>query len=325
MRTANKILLVALACLAPLPALAADDAVSTKVKELAKQAQVDTDAGRYDAALQSLQQAYQLAKVPALARNIARVLAKQGKLVQACKFYQEAVSLQPNSLWRLQIQQTAQHDAATERTELLARLAHLNIGIEGVPADAATVQMDDAAVEKSQVGTEQDVDPGMHHLVAKSGEKQVEQNVELKEGEHRQVVLRFGVEPAAAGAAGNSVSEPPKVTTGSGHRLQPTLGWIGVGVGAAGIVFGATTGLVAMTKRSGMHNDGCRDNWCPSSFSGRVDSYNQLRTLSTVGFIAGAVVEAAGITLLLTTPRRTEAAETTFAIGPGSFAIKGGF
>ena len=314
-------MLVALSCLAPLPAFGADDDVATKVRELAKEAQADTAAGRFPDAEQKLTQAYQLAKVPTLARNIARALVKQGKLVAASRYYQEALELQPTNLWRLQIQQTAQHDAAAERTELLARLPFLQIQLDGAPARESTLTVDDALIDPALVGTAQPIDPGSHHVVAKHGAQVVEKTVELKEGEHHQAVLQFA-HPALQARA---VTEPPKVDTGSSTRrgIQPTLGWIGIGVGAAGLALGATTGIIAEVKLSNLRNDGCRDKWCPTRYSGRVDSYNRLRTISTVGFVAGAVVEVAGITLLLTSPHH--GGDVALMLGPQNVALQGGF
>ena len=317
-----KIMLVALSCLAPLPAFGADDDVATKVRELAKEAQADTAAGRFPDAEQKLTQAYQLAKVPTLARNIARTLVKEGKLVAASRYYQEALELEPNNLWRLQIQQTAQHDAAAERTELLARLPFLQLQLEGAPARESTLTVDDAVIDPALVGTAQPIDPGSHHVVAKHGAQVVERTVELKEGERHREILQFAPDPALQASA---VTEPPKVDTVSGTRrgIQPTLGWIGIGVGAAGLALGATAGIIAEVKLSNLRNDGCRDKWCPTSYSGRVDSYNRLRTISTVGFVAGAVVEAAGITLLLTSPRHR--GDVALMVGPQNVAIQGGF
>jgi hypothetical protein len=318
-----RIISVALIGLTPLPAIAADDDVTTKVRDLAKQAQVDTDAGHFDVALEKLTQAYELAKVPTLARNIARVLVKQGKLVEACRTYQEALTLEPNSLWRLQIQQTAQQDAARERNEVLARLPHLQLQLQGATASETTVSIDGTVLDSSLVGVDQPVNPGPHHLVGKRGDQLVENNVELKEGEHQSVVLQFASAAPPPPTAFAS-TEPVIGTESSGRRgIQPTLGWIGVGLGAAGLALGATTGIIGELKLSKLRDDGCRDDWCPAQLSGRVDSYNRLRTVSTIGFIAGAVVEVTGITLLLTSPRRS--ANVNLAVGPSHVALQGGF
>jgi predicted DNA-binding antitoxin AbrB/MazE fold protein len=315
-----KFLVVLLFGLWPCSAFAAGDDVVERVRELAKEAQADTNSGRYDAAAHKFMEAYQLAKVPTLARSIARALAKQGKLVAACEYYEQAISLTQNELWREQLQQKAQQEAAAERSELLPRLAHLRIHVEGAPAQQTRLSVDNVAVPQAVAGTEQLVDPGKRRVVAKHGDQVVEQNVELKEGEHREVVLRL---------AATSLPPPVEFTSESKSTnkksIQPVLGWVGVGIGVAGVAVGTTAGIIAEVKRSSLHSDGCRDRWCPTSFSGRVDSYNQLLTVSTVGFVVGAVGAAAGITLLLTSPHHDSKAPVGLWVGPSSVALQGGF
>ncbi len=320
-----KVLLVALLSLLSSPAFAAGDDVVGKVRELAKQAQSDSDAGRYDAAVQKLMQAYQMAKVPALARNIARALVKEGKLVAACDYYRQASELEPNALWREQLQQTAQRESAAERSALLPRLSHLQVVIKGAPAPEATLSLDDVDVPKDQVQAEQLVDPGMRHVVLKHGDQVVEQDVELKEGEHRQLEMQLTANSSPPPDVAATPESANVSNSASKHSIQPTLGWVGVGIGAAGLVVGATAGIIAEAKLSKLHDDGCRDRWCPSSFSGRVDSYNRLLTVSTVGFVVGVVGAAAGVTLLLTSPHQESKANVGLWVGPSSVALQGGF
>ena len=319
-----KFSLVALLGRLTLPALAAGEDTVTKVRELAKQAQVDSSAGRFDAAVEKLKQAYQMARVPALARNIARALVKQGKLVAACDYYREASQLEQNELWRAQLQQTAQREAAAELAVLLPRLSHLQIVTDGPPAQDTTVSVDNVDVPRNLAETEWAVDPGVRHVVLKQGGQVVERDVELKEGEHRKLVMRLAANSAPEPIPAKPLELNSEISRPSKRSIQPTLGWVSLGVGAAGLAVGATAGIIAELKLSKLHDDGCRDRWCPSSFSGRVDSYNQLLTVSTVGFIVGAVGAAAGFTLLLTSPHQSKADVGVF-LGPASVALKGGF
>ena len=323
MKKLRAILFIGLLGLVPLPAFAASNDVVDKVRELAKAAQVDSDAGRYDAAIQKLTQAYEMAKVPALARNIARALVKEGKLVAACEYYRDAIQLEPNPLWREQIQQKAQQDAREERAQLVPRLAHLRITIEG--ASDATVSVDGVEMPGSLIANEQPVDPGKRHVVARRGSLVVEQNVDVKEGEHRQVVLKLvdKTAPTPAIAAFSSVNSGS--TTKSKSSAQSTLGWVSLGIGAAGLVVGGGAGIIAEVQLSKLYKDGCHDRWCPSSYSGRVDNYNRLLTVSTVGFVVGAVGTAAGVTLLLTSPKRQSDAPVGLWVGPSTVALQGGF
>ena len=110
----------------------------------------------------------------------------------------------------------------------------------------------------------------------------------------------------------------------SGGRLQRTLGWIGVGVGAAGLALGTGSAIYVAAKRSQLHHDGCQGNECfNDSFSTGVKQYNAGRTLSTVGFVVGGVCTAAGLTLLLTSPKRESVPPMGLVIGPGNIALTG--
>jgi hypothetical protein len=96
-------------------------------------------------------------------------------------------------------------------------------------------------------------------------------------------------------------------------------------VGGAGLVFGGVTGAMVLGKQDDLEaNSRCGDNACGPSQKGDVDSYNSLRTLSTVGFIAGGVVAAAGVVIVLTAPK-TQSPSAALWLGPSSAGVRGSF
>jgi hypothetical protein len=236
--------------------------------------------------------------------------------------------------------------------------------LDVVAAHDTTVFIDDVAVPEVLIGTEQFADPGKHHVVAKRGSEVAEEDVVLKEGERQQVTLRFGASPAAlpsaaaatapiaaaapapgaanparpttaaagaaaAPAAANATdrSAPSDSTTRASGNTQRTWGWIGVSVGAAGVALGATTGIIALVDRSYLRSHGCQDYTCRNhpELETKANSYDTMRTLSTVGFIVGGVTAAAGVTLLLSSPHRKSEATVGLSIGPGAIGVQGGF
>ena len=169
----------------------------------------------------------------------------------------------------------------------------------------------------------------------------VTQQVTIAERERKAVTLRFGAEPAAPVAspamqgaappppAGATAPPPPAAadadTTPDGS-MQRTFGWVGIGVGGAGILFGTVTGLMAVSNRSDLDANGCVDSGCYLDQKDDVDSYNALRTISTVGFVIGFVGAAAGVTLLLTAPESPSSGVETHAwLGLGSAGVAGRF
>src|SRR5262249_32045924 len=95
---------------------------------------------------------------------------------------------------------------------------------------------------------------------------------------------------------------------GAGDDTQPKpdikrpLGFAAGGLGLAGVAVGAITGIMASSKFSGAKNDPatCRDNFCnPTTGHDAIQASRNLATVSTIGFVAGGVALAAGVTLVL--------------------------
>ena len=105
-----------------------------------------------------------------------------------------------------------------------------------------------------------------------------------------------------------------------------TLAFVGFGVGVVGLGVGIGAGLAASSKHSSAE-DGCTGGKCVEGSSGAddVDSFRQLRTISTVGYIVGAVGIGAGVTLWLTAPKSKTAARTGAFVGPSSVGVRGAF
>jgi hypothetical protein len=96
------------------------------------------------------------------------------------------------------------------------------------------------------------------------------------------------------------VTEDQSAKPASGSGLR-TVGFVALGVGAAGIVAGAVTGGMAMAKRNSI--EGCEGTRCPPSARTDVGEYNDLRNISSACFIGGGVLAAAGIALVIAAPK----------------------
>jgi hypothetical protein len=83
--------------------------------------------------------------------------------------------------------------------------------------------------------------------------------------------------------------------------------------------------VLTLVDRGGLHQGSdCFGTSCNSQATDKVGSYNTMRTVSTIGFLAGAAVAATGVVLLLTAPRAT-APSAALVIAPSSAAIRGTF
>ena len=302
-------------------AFATDDTAMGVARKLANEAKGDFDAGRFEEAGRKFQRACEIANVPVLALWAARSLARYGELVSASEFYRQAVSLAPNDFWIGNAQQEAQAEAAKELSELQPRIPRLLIRVEGAGANEVEVVIDDVKIASALVGIEIPKDPGRRHVVGKRGTETVEQTIELGEGEHKEAVLRFISESEIIVVKPPPPPPPPPPKAGP----KRTWGWVAVSVGAAGLLTGAVTGIVVASS-SALRNE-CPSNPCssPKVNSGQVSTYNLMRNISTAGFVVGGIGAAAGVTLLLWTPKRESEASMALWLGPSSAGVKGAF
>jgi hypothetical protein len=99
--------------------------------------------------------------------------------------------------------------------------------------------------------------------------------------------------------------------------------------GAVGIILGATFGVLAKVKLDDSNRGGCvANNVCDSAGFALRNDARSFGDLSTVFFIAGGVVVAAGVTLFVLGPRREEGSTSphaTLSVGPQSVLLRGSF
>jgi hypothetical protein len=107
-----------------------------------------------------------------------------------------------------------------------------------------------------------------------------------------------------------------------GGSSRRTIGFIGIGVGAAGVALGGIAGGIAVSKKGDLEGKCGSSLACGSAYAGDVSSYNTARTISSVGFIAGGVLVAAGAVLVFTAPKKAPVAAY---VGPASAGIGGEF
>lgn len=300
----------------------ADPAKVSAAREMGFQGVKDFEAGRFQEASDKLERAYGLVKAPTIGLWSARALVKLGKWVQAAERYLETTRL-PLPETNRENHKKAQADAATERTELLPKIPKLKIVIEGSGAKEASVTLDGKVVEAALFGVEQPVDPGAHVVEAKLGSTTKRGEVSVAEAQSEVVSLSIEAGPREAEAPA-APEAPPQAGLGTSTG-SPTLAYVALGVGGAGLVAGAVTGLMAMGKKSELEDSGhCRDGLCDKTVHDDLSSLNTLRTVSTVSFVVGAVGVGAGTLLLFTSgkkksPSATRAPAVRVGVGHVSF------
>jgi hypothetical protein len=194
-----------------------------------------------------------------------------------------------------------------------------------VPGVAITMDGRSVAGGDHAADTAVELDPGEHTFSFEAvGLKKLEKQLVLVEGmrQRREVIFMAGVEaPQIA-----SKASPPTAEAPTRSPRPPTLAWVAFGVGGAGLTLGVIAGLVAGGKHSTLGGE-CNNTagTCTPAHANDLDSFHTWRTVSTVGYVVGALGVAGGVTLWLTAPKAQSTTTAHAWLGPASAGIAGRF
>lgn len=332
-----RVVALALLCLRATVARAegADDVTRLAARNLGTSGVEAYQAQDYATTSEKLEKAYRALRVPSLGLWSARALGKLGKLIEAGERYRETTRLDVDSGERA-VQEQARADAATELEQLSPQIPNVIVKIVGSDPEQTTITIDGVPLSTALLGEKRPANPGKHQIKASYGDQSASGELQLVAGQTKTLTLHFGA--AATGQATGTTEEstappssaPPSTApavdnaTAKSGSTRRTLGFVTIAVGGAGLVLGGVTGGLALSKKSSIDdNPRCAGNKCAPSEASLVSSYQTLRTLSTVGFVAGAVVLAGGVVLLVTAPKSGE--QTALVINPGQIILSRSF
>ena len=288
-----------------------------QARELGGQAAQAHEAGNYAEAEKlwaAASKLYPLA--PTLTLGLARSQAKLGKVVAAQESYNKIIREWGTNPSPPPAFKDALEAAKAEVGAVSARVASVVISVEG--PQSAKVTIDGQPVPPAALGLKRPVDPGQHTVKASAeGFKPAETVFSVNDGASAEAKLKLERDESAVAAAPTPATGPADPVTpppaevggdaGKGGSSNKTLALAAFGVGAAGLVVGSITGLMAMGKHSDLEKS-CPNGTCPPGEQDNVDSYNTLGTVSTVGFVVAGVGAAAGAVLWFTAPKTTGSA-----------------
>jgi hypothetical protein len=287
-------------------ALAQDDASRAAARRLATAGVEAYQRDDFAIATDKLERAYQMLKAPSIGLWLARSLAKQGKLVAASERYLEVGRLQISG-GDAAVQESAKREAAAEVEQLAPKIPNVVVVLEGAKPAEVSLTLDGVPLAVAVVGEQQPVDPGSHRVVGQRGGEQVTQQVTLAVSESKTVTLRFEASqpvPTPLTREATRVDQrdvAPREPSSSGRKV---LAWSAIGVGAAGVLTGAITGALALSKKSELDDGDCVNRVCwNETMKDDLSRYSTLKTVSSIGFIAGGVLTATGVVLLVTAPK----------------------
>ena len=340
------IALCALLALGLLPGRASaqiSDADKATARALAQQGQDALDKRDFPIAADRFARAAELVHAPTLPLGLARAQVGLGRWIAAAETYNRLLR-EPVPGGAPPVFIKALADARKELADLEPRIPSVTIAVKGSPA--ARVWLDGTPVPGAALGVARPVDPGKHAVRAEAdGFAPAQAAFTATERRSEAVTLTLDraltaapePPPALAGStpsprqpdAGSPplagvIALPPPPPAPSGGSVRRTLGFVGIGVGGAGLVLGAVTGGLAIPKHSALQT-ACPGGHCPSTQADALAGYHVLTNLSTAGFIAGGVLAATGVVLFITAPRATASAGVAPLIGAGYAGAKGWF
>jgi hypothetical protein len=216
------------------------------------------------------------------------------------------------------------HSRALELETKLSRLAIV------APA-GVEVKRGDEVVPAGALGTALPVDPGEHVVSASApGKIAWRTTVRVAAAAGTTTVTVPPLEDAHPGEIPGARAAPAPMPGAREERsdgsTQRVVGWTLASAGIAGIVVGTIEGLVAISKNNSSKRV-CGDDGECADATAREDNADarSAATVSTVAFVAGGLLGAGGLVLLLTAPgaKEPQGAPARVTLGPTGIRIGG--
>lgn len=318
-----RILISALVLSIASPALAEPTAVEKEnARNLMQEGRDLRDKKDLKAALQRFQAADQIMAVPTTAFEVASTQVALGLLVEARE------TLNRISHMPVQPKEPPPFKEARQKAESLdetldPRIPAVTVTVKG--GVGAKLTVDDIPVPSAMVGLPLRINPGHHTIVANLPSSRGETDVDLVEGDKKEVTINLATKTASETIAEESNAPPSADTKTSKGSYVPAI--LAFGVAAAGVGVGVVTGVMTLSKQSDLAT-ACPNKICGPAQHGDVDSANTLGLVSTISFIAAGGCAALGVVLLIVgkpSSKPAEAARIQPWVSPTGAGVFGTF
>lgn len=288
--------------------------------------------GKLRDALERYRAAHAIMHVPTTGIELARMQAQLGLLVEARATAMEVVNL-PRTEADAQAEPAVFHEARAAAVTLVRDLE------PRVPSLQTTVTPENHSYQVSVDGMRLPAEassvpfrtnPGAHVVrVEARGFATEQRDVFLEEGQALALSLHLtpvvvaeeapSPKPVLAAPASALRSDDILDARASGR----TRGIIGLGIGAAALIAGSVTGLIALAQTK-QEQERCPDNHCDVSRADALDTANIYANVSNVSFAVGALGVLYGSYELLTLPSAPDThGRTTVELGIGGIRVRG--
>lgn len=182
----------------------------------------------------------------------------------------------------------------------------------GIPAEFV-LTLDGKTIDRINLDKDIPVDPGDHLIIVQvPGRTDTEQRISMAAKEKKAVDLVVGPEAAPI---------DDETEKGKGASPRRKIGFVLLGTGAAGLVFGGVMGGLAVGKKN-IVEEHCTGLNCDSEGFDAVGQGRTFGNLSTIGLAAGGALAAVGAVLVITAPKNKP--KTSWLTGFGATATAGG-
>jgi hypothetical protein len=257
------------------------------------------DAGEHATACKKFSESLVLLRRASTLVNLAQCNDKLGKLVDALKHAQEALSLIPPEDERM-------GPAKQLLDDLSSRVPRLTLKLPADLPAQASVRIDGNEIDRQKWAQPISLDPGEHAVVLRAPSREdASSKVVLAERDRKEATLAPG--PAAggkqAGSGGGAKAPGPgggaKEPDGDGRATRRTIGFVAGGVGLAGLVAAGVTGGMVVANDSTIQAN-CPNKVCNAVGRDTIAQSNALVVANYVAFGVGALGVAGGAVLVLT-------------------------
>jgi hypothetical protein len=258
------------------------------------------DKGDLKGALQRFKTADDIMHVPTTSLEVARTQVALGMLVEALDTI-AGIRKTP----ALADDPTPFKDARLKADELDAqvegKVPSITITVTGAAeGETPAISVDGVSLPAAAANVPRKVDPGHHVVTARAPSGQAKGEIDVAEGEKKdvQLALTSGGTPEGENPPSDQGPEGPRNIV---HTPGP-LTYGGIIVGGIGLVGGAITGLMTLSKASAVKSECKGPNMTCTTTQGQSDlnAGNSLATISTIGFaVAGAGAAVAVVSLIL--------------------------
>lgn len=280
---------------------ALDPATEAKRTALFEEGRTLHLSGKHAEAVVKLREVVAIRKSPQALRALGLAEQDAGMLLDARANFEEALRMAKDTGPASEVDPAKKALATVE-----PMVPHIKVT---VPPDApiTMLRVDGAAAALKDGALE--VDPGQHTITAEAKGKQTfSQSVKVEAGGVAEVTVEL-----------RPVAQPST-------SLRRPIGIALAGVGAAGLVLGGVTGGLALAAHDDLAKK-CPGGFCQGDQVPALGTYHALGVTSTVGFVAGGVLAAAGVVLFVTAPRPAAAAAVQVVpyVGLGGAGVRVAF